>query len=238
VRTSRARRPRIPARLRLAGLRGRRYASPPIVTDASRITRKQQSDVWSRRLLTSVTYVTPWATDCTATARRACTSTRSPAAAGTANGCARGGSVYDLAALLWSIPCSGRGLIGLRQRLAESTRRATLTSSVLGTQERTRSPARSPSCSGRARGAPLVGGSHLGEEGAGQLLVSPFRAPQAVAVSEPVALVISAPSVGPRTWWRRSSRYRLAARDCLSVMLRHRLPSTSGSRRERTLNSS
>jgi len=35
-------------------------------------------------------------------------------------GCGRGGSVYDLAALLWSIPSSGRGFIELRQRLAEA----------------------------------------------------------------------------------------------------------------------
>jgi hypothetical protein len=35
-------------------------------------------------------------------------------------GCGRGGSVYDLAALLWSISPSGRGFIELRQRLAEA----------------------------------------------------------------------------------------------------------------------
>lgn len=35
-------------------------------------------------------------------------------------GCGRGGSVYDLAALLWSIPPYGRGFIELRQRLAEA----------------------------------------------------------------------------------------------------------------------
>ena len=43
VPTSHARRPRIPARLRLAGLRDRRLASPPTVTEASRITRTQES---------------------------------------------------------------------------------------------------------------------------------------------------------------------------------------------------
>ena len=35
-------------------------------------------------------------------------------------GCGRGGSVYDLAALLWSIRPYGRGFIELRQRLAEA----------------------------------------------------------------------------------------------------------------------
>ena len=35
-------------------------------------------------------------------------------------GCGRGGSVYDLAALLWSIPTSGSGFIELRQRLTEA----------------------------------------------------------------------------------------------------------------------
>ena len=35
-------------------------------------------------------------------------------------GCGRGGTIYDLASALWSIPSSGRGFIELRERLAEA----------------------------------------------------------------------------------------------------------------------
>jgi hypothetical protein len=121
VRTSRARRPRTPARLRLAGLRGRRYASPPIVTDAPRITRTQQSDAVVETSL-DLHYV------------------RHPVAYGLHSddtpslqiypsgtfycfGCRRGGSIYDFASALWlsgqspNAPLRGRPFIEVRQRL-------------------------------------------------------------------------------------------------------------------------
>lgn len=118
VRTSRARRPRTPARLRLAGLRGRRYASPPIVTDAPRITRTQQSDAVVETSL-DLHYVRhPVAYGLHTDGTPSLHVYLEPGRGWYCFGCGRGGSVYDLAALLWQTPPRGQGFTELRQRLA------------------------------------------------------------------------------------------------------------------------
>jgi len=107
----------MPTRLRLAGLRGRRLPSPPIVTNASQITRTEQSDARVDTPL-DLRYV------------------RHPEAYGLHEdhtpslqlyehdwycygACRTGGSIYDLGALLYGLGTRGRDFLELRQRLAE-----------------------------------------------------------------------------------------------------------------------